>query len=66
MLLTRSLRLEKKQTSIVGLDFRWSADIGMMLLEKSVAEYFVSLCKQEINQTSELGISKLKHGSRLL
>lgn len=50
----------------MGLDFRWSADIGMMLLEKSVAEYFVSLCKQEINQTSELGISKLKRGSRLL
>lgn len=50
----------------MGLDFKWSADIGMMLHEKSVAKYYVSVCKQEINQTSELGMSKLKLSSRLL
>lgn len=59
MLLTSSLRLKKKpQTSIMGLDFRWSADIGMMLHKKSVAKYYVSVFKQEINQASELSISK--------
>lgn len=66
MLLTSSLRLKNPQTSIMGLDFRWSADIGMMLHKKSVAKYYVSVCKQEINQTSELSISKLKLSSRLL
>lgn len=50
----------------MGLHFKWSADTGMMLHKKSVAKYYVSICKQEINQTSELGMSELKLSSRLL
>lgn len=43
MMLTSDLRLKNPQTSIIGLDFKQSADIEMMLHEKSVAKYCLCL-----------------------